>query len=200
MLGFDENVRDAKSSLRQEYLALRASIPTDKKEALDKKICALTTSLASFRFADTVLIYSPIGSELNVMPIAEKAWAMGKRVAFPRSNAALKTMDFKYVGSADELIEGEYSIPEPAEDAESVKDFSRSICIVPGLIFDREGYRIGYGKGFYDRFFNSYNETKIGLAYYGFILDYVPRGRFDKHVDILVSEKGVSLAEPPKTK
>lgn len=200
MSGFDENVKEVKSSLRQKYKDIRAAIPTNEKTALDKKICSFATSLASFRFADTILIYYPIGSEINVMPIAERAWAMGKRVAFPLSNAEEKTMEFKYVGSTDELTKGEYSIPEPREDAESVRDFSRSVCIVPGLIFDREGYRIGYGKGFYDRFLCSYTETKVGLAYSDLILDYVPRGRFDKHVDILVSEKGVSLAEPTKTK
>lgn len=200
MSGFDENVKDQKNILRQRYRALRDSISPDQKKALDERICAITVSLASFRFSDTILMYAPTGSEIDITPIARHAWSLGKKVAFPRCNISDRTMDFKYVDSLDALYVGEYSILEPPASAESVKDFSRSICIVPGLIFDREGFRVGYGKGYYDRFLSNYNETRLGLVYSDFILDYVPRGRFDRSVDTLVCEKGVSIAETPKSK
>jgi 5-formyltetrahydrofolate cyclo-ligase len=145
-------------------------------------------------------MYAPTGSEIDITPIARHAWSLGKKVAFPRCNISDRTMDFKYVDSLDALCIGEYSILEPPASAESVKDFSRSICIVPGLLFDREGFRVGYGKGYYDRFLSNYNETRLGLVYSDFILDYVPRGRFDRSVDTLVCEKGVSIAETPKSK
>ena len=73
-------------------------------------------------------------------------------------------------------------------------DYSKSICIIPGIVFDSEGYRVGYGKGYYDRFLAAYDGTKFGLVYSECILPSVPRGRFDRHVDILISEKGVKLA------
>lgn len=194
MIHDNENVKEAKNELRKKYKLLRGALSKEEKKALDEAICSQTVSLASFRFADTVLIYAPTGSEIDVLPIACYAIECGKRVAFPRCNATDHTMEFKYVSSLDELYEGEYSIREPAEDAESVTDFSRSICIVPALVFDRAGYRIGYGKGYYDRFLGGYTETKLGLVYSDFILDRVPRGRFDRHVDILVCEKGVKIA------
>ena len=190
----NENVKEAKKELRDKYKLLRSEISESEKKALDGAICSHTISLASFRFAETVLMYAPMGSEIDVLPIARYALECGKRVAFPRCNKADHTMDFKYVSSLDELRVGEYSILEPDESAESVSDFSRSICIVPALVFDRAGFRVGYGKGYYDRFLGGYGESKLGLVYSDFILDRVPRGRFDRHVDILVSEKGVRIA------
>ena len=192
----NENVKEAKNELRKKYKLLRSELSPDEKKALDDAICALTVSLASFRFADTVLMYAPTGSEIDVLPIARYALECGKRVAFPRCNADDHTMEFKYVSSLDELCEGKYSIKEPSESAESVRDLSHSICIVPGLVFDKSGYRVGYGKGYYDRFLSTYKETKLGLVYSDFILDFVPPGRFDRHVDTLVCEKGVRIANP----
>ena len=190
-----EQIRNTKNELRQSYKLLRAGISLDRKAELDRKICALAQTLACFRYADTVLMYAPTGSEIDVMPIAEAALKLHKRVAFPKCDPSNNTMIFKYVSSFDELSRGEYSLLEPSDDAESVVDFSHSICIVPGLVFDKEGYRVGYGKGYYDRFLNSYTETTLGLVYSDFILEKLPRGRFDHKVDILVCEKGVKLAK-----
>ena len=151
--------------------------------------------MVSFRYSDTILMYAPLEGEIDVMPIAEKALSLGTRVAFPRCVEDPRNLDFKYVDSVDELRSGSYSISEPPEELESVTDFSRSICIIPGVVFDKEGYRVGYGKGYYDRFLAAYDGTKFGLAYSECILPLVPRGRFDRHVDMLVSEKGASLAK-----
>ena len=187
-------VKTEKNALRKQYKLLRSELSEEEKQKLDRQICENTQSLASFRYAETVLMYAPTKGEINVMPIAEYALSCGKRIAFPRSNAENHTMDFKYVESLDSLVPGEFGIFEPSEDMPSVIDFSHSICIVPGLVFDKMGYRVGYGKGFYDRFFSNYRETKLGLIYSDFILDSVPRGRFDRRVDILVSERGVKIA------
>ena len=187
-------IRNEKNALRQKYKSLRTDISTDAKLALDQTICHTTVSLASFRYADTVLMYAPTGTEIDIFPIATFALQCGKKVAFPRCLTESHSMDFKYVTSLDELTKGEYSILEPPANAISVTDFSHSICIVPGLVFDNSGYRVGYGKGYYDRFLSTYRETKLGLVYSDFIIDQVPRGMFDRRVDIIVSEKGVKLA------
>ena len=140
-------------------------------------------------------MYAPLEGEIDVISIAERALSLGKKVAFPRCVEDPRNLDFKYVGSLDELKSGSYSISEPPEELESVTDFSKSICIIPGVVFDKEGFRVGYGKGYYDRFLANYDGTKFGLAYSECILPVVPRGRFDRHVDILISEKGASLAK-----
>ena len=193
-----QSVRDQKNALRKRFKLLRAELDENVKKALDMKICESLINLASYRYAETILMYAPAKGEINVLPIAEHALGCGKRIAFPICNTYDCTMEFKYVSSLDELICGEYSIPAPPRDAETVTDFSSSICIVPGLIFDSDGYRVGYGKGYYDRFLGSYNGSRIGLVYFDFILDRVPRGRYDRHVDIILSERGVKIASTEK--
>jgi 5-formyltetrahydrofolate cyclo-ligase len=190
-----DNVKDVKRKLRNQYKQYRLALPADVKADYDKKICEALVQLVSFKYSDTILMYAPLEGEIDVMPIAERALELGKRVAFPRCIEEPRNLDFKYVSSLDELKSGSYSIAEPTEDMESVTDLSRSICIIPGIVFDKDGYRVGYGKGYYDRFLAAYDGTKFGLAYSECILDSVPRGRFDRHVDILISEKGVKLAK-----
>ena len=191
----NDNVKDVKRKLRNQYKQYRLALPADVKADYDKKICEALMQLVSFKYSDTILMYAPLDGEIDVMPIAERALELGKRVAFPRCVEDPRNLDFKYVSSLDELKSGSYSIDEPSEDMESVTDLSKSICIIPGIVFDKEGYRVGYGKGYYDRFLAVYDGTKFGLAYSECILDSVPRGRFDRHVDILISEKGVKLAK-----
>lgn len=190
-----DNVKDVKRKLRNQYKQYRLALSADVKADYDKKICEALMQLVSFKYSDTILMYAPLEGEIDVMPIAERALELGKRVAFPRCVEEPRNLDFKYVSSLDELKSGSYSIAEPTEDMESVTDLSKSICIIPGIVFDKEGYRVGYGKGYYDRFLAVYDGTKFGLAYSECILDSVPRGRFDRHVDILISEKGVKLAK-----
>jgi 5-formyltetrahydrofolate cyclo-ligase len=190
-----DNVKDVKRKLRNQYKQYRLALPADVKADYDKKICEALVQLVSFKYSDTILMYAPLEGEIDVMPIAERALELGKRVAFPRCIEEPRNLDFKYVSSLDELKSGSYSIAEPTEDMESVTDLSRSICIIPGIVFDKDGYRVGYGKGYYDRFLAAYDGTKFGLAYSECILDSVPRRRFDRHVDILISEKGVKLAK-----
>ena len=105
-------------------------------------------------------------------------------------------MSYRAVSSLDELAPAAYGIPEPPEDApvyDPAKDSGSAICFVPGLVYDRMGYRVGYGKGFYDRYLSAFSGCKIGVVYSDYILKSVPRGRFDVKVDILLTEKGVKM-------
>ena len=191
----NDNVKDVKKKLRNQYKQYRLALPADVKADYDKRICDALMQMVSFRYSETILMYAPLEGEIDVMPIAEKALELGKKVAFPRCVEEPRNLDFKYVSSIDELRSGSYSIAEPTEDMESVTDFSRSVCIIPGVVFDVEGYRVGYGKGYYDRFLAAYDGTKFGLAYSECIINAVPRGRFDRHVDILISERGSKLVK-----
>lgn len=65
------------------------------------------------------------------------------------------------------------------------------ICIIPGIVYDKKGYRIGYGGGYYDRYLSSFKGTKVGVAYTDFIANSVPHGRFDLAVDVLITERGI---------
>jgi len=119
----------------------------------------------------------------------------GKQVAFPLCNVQNHTMEFYLVNSLDDLQEnGAFGTPEPKEHCEmfSKKQPAGSIvCVVPTIVYDPKGYRLGYGKGFYDRYLSDCPCTKVGMVYSDFMVKQVPRGRFDLSVDVLVTEKGV---------
>ena len=78
-------------------------------------------------------------------------------------------------------------IPDPE------KDLGSAVCFVPGLVYDKAGYRLGYGKGFYDRYLSHFSGCTLGVVDSDYILPTVPRGRFDVSVNILLTEKGVKM-------
>ena len=194
----NDNTRELKNALRAEYKQLRAEMSEQTRRDRDSRICSAITALASYRFANTVLMYAPTENEIDVSAIALHAVGAGKRIAYPVCNTAEHTMEFKLVDHPSQLVKGSYSIPEPPADAPTVSDLADTICLVPGLVFDKNGDRVGYGKGYYDRFLSTYRQTKLGIVYSDFILERVPRGRFDRHVDILATERGIKLAATEK--
>lgn len=187
-------IKKEKDDLRQKYLVMRSEMARDVKKARDEAICKCTLGLVSFRYAEFVLLYSATENEIDVSLIAEAAFKAGKKVAFPRSDKETHTMRYHFVTSLDELSVDTYGIKEPPADApiyDPTKESGSAVCFVPGLLYDKAGYRLGYGKGFYDRYLSAFSGCKIGVIYSDYIMPAVPRGRFDVSVDILLTEKGV---------
>ena len=192
-------LKKEKDAIRKACASVRDSIPMDEKSLLDAKIITAAGNMISFRHADIVLLYAPIKSEIDVMPIFELALSQGKRVAFPRCNIEERTMKFHFVSSMGDLESGAYGIREPKENLpvyDPEASTGGAICFVPGLAFDVYGYRLGYGKGYYDKFMEVFRGSTIGVAYTSQILPSLPKGRFDKHCDALITEKGI---KPLKT-
>ena len=191
-------IRAAKNAIREKHKKKRNAIPPDIKRGLDTKICNRIISLVSFRFAETVLLYAPISSEIDISPVAEAALSAGKRVAYPRCIPASSEMEVYYISSLDELAPGTMNIPEPSADARKLDfgDFdtrTKCLCIIPALAFDKRGYRLGYGKGYYDRYLSRFDCVRAGVIYGELLTEKVPNGRFDLKVDFIVSERGVVL-------
>ncbi len=194
-------IKREKDAIRQACAQRRDAMTEQEHKEFDSKILATATNLVSFRHADIILLYAPIKSEIDVMPIFQLAKEKGKRVAFPKCNKEERTMKFHFVDSLDELEPCAYGIREPKEEAEiydpEVSQGS-ALCFVPGLAFDAYGYRLGYGKGYYDKFMNKFKGSCVGVAYTHQILPSLPKGRFDKHCDILVTEKGIKTLKIEK--
>lgn len=189
-------IRAQKNEIRARIKAYRSGLPAEERALRDERICALFLASITYRYAKVLLMYAPLDGEIDVMPIARQALADGKTVAFPRCQTADCTMVYHTVSSPEALVPGYCGIREPAEDAPvwhpggaSAKD--HPVCIVPGMVFDRAGYRIGYGKGYYDRFLTAFPGVRVGMIYADCVLPAVPRGRYDLSVDVLVTEKGV---------
>ena len=191
------SLKDEKNELRKQCTLIRDQLDPAKKEEADKKIVRLFTGLSSYRFASLVLLYAPIKSEIDVRPIMYAALEGGKRLALPLCEKEPGIMTFRLIEDPKELVEGAFGVPEPSQNApvcsaEMLRQ-KDSIVAVPALAFDRQGYRLGYGKGYYDRFLSDFGGVSVGLLYRNLLLDRVPRGFYDRKVDLLISEKGVSL-------
>lgn len=186
-------VKNEKIRLRSQLLAQRERFDPAEKAEIESKIFGYLRQLATYRYSDTVLLYSPIKGELDVNKVARAALSDGKRIAYPVTDPSSRTMRFYYVNSTDELSTGTYGIPEPPAGSELfVENVSvHTMCIVPALAFDYEGYRLGYGKGFYDRFLATFSGVKVGLIPAQFLFVRLPRGRYDVAVDVIITEDGV---------
>ena len=194
-------IKKQKDDIREEYKQRRVEMPMEERHRRDEAICHVAEGLVSFRYAEYVLLYAATEGEIDVNAIAELALEKGKKVCFPRCDKKTHTMTYHIVNSLDELAVDSYGILEPAEDApiyEPEKDTGAAVCFVPGLVYDKAGYRLGYGKGFYDRYLSAFSGCTIGVVYSDYILPVVPRGRFDVSVDILLTEKGVKITKQGK--
>lgn len=192
--GFE--IREKKCAIREEYRQKRRALAADRKQESDARICSLFLQSITYRYAETLFLYAPLPDEIDIMPIARQALADGKTVAFPRCDDRSCTMQYHRVRDLSELVPGAYGISEPPEDAPVLSCQTEAagghpVCIVPGLVFDGDGYRVGYGKGYYDRYLADFAGVRVGMVYADFVLPRIPRGRFDLSVDVLVTEKGV---------
>lgn len=190
-------LRRHKNQIRADFRARRTSLTLEKKQALDTKLCNRFLSLASYRFAEAVLVYAPLPGEIDIYPIIRDALKKGKTVAFPRCTDNESAMTYHIVEDLSLLKKGSYGIMEPPENApvydKALSFKSPTLCFVPALCYDRNGYRLGYGKGYYDRYLSRFGGVKMGLCYSDFVVDSLPRGRYDASVDFLITEKGVLI-------
>lgn len=176
-----------KSELRQFYREKRKNLVD--KDTKDKQICERFLSDELYKKVKTLLCYAALKDEINIDSIIEKALKDGKRVALPRCSDLDGNMDFYYIKSLSDLSVGAFGIREPDPDTcEKVQDFSDYVCLVPALAFDESGYRLGYGKGYYDRFLKKFIIISVGLCYNEFLRDTLPVEMHDEAVYYIVTE------------
>ena len=191
--GFRPNVKEQKAELRKKFREKRAALLPEKKKEMDAALCRRLSSLVSVRYADEILSFSPLAGEIDVSSFNLYALENGKALYLPRCIKGTPEMRFHLVESLSELSPGSFSINEPSEDAPvwANERGKNAVCIIPAMSYDAGGYRLGYGKGYYDRHLSSKSVLKIGVCYTEFLSETLPRGRFDLSVDIIVTEKGI---------
>ena len=179
-----------KSDLRKKYKQLRKSI--QNKTELDRLICINFLQSDLYKKADAVLCYSSLPDEISTDLIINQALVDGKILALPVCTDNKGNMKFYIINSPSQLIAGSFSVMEP--DTECCKPFSFSsfpVCVVPALCFDKKGYRIGYGKGYYDKFLKKFTSVSVGLCYNTFIEDALPCDEFDEKVDFIITQSNI---------
>ncbi len=185
------NIKEMKALIRDEYKEKRKMIPVEERKKLDEEICKRFLALNSYRYADTILLYSPLKYEIDTSYIAKDALSKGKRIAYPRCIDG-NEMVYHLVTSEEQFSSGKYGIREPSEDLPVyINGKDNSICVLPAIVFDKKGYRLGYGKGYYDRFLSNFKGIKAGFIYSEFLIDEIPKGRYDLRSDLIITERGV---------
>jgi 5-formyltetrahydrofolate cyclo-ligase len=156
----------SKEILRNQVLGILNNI--NRTEHLKKSLEITNRVLASdeFRSADTIGITISRYPEVDTRPLIEAAWAAGKRIAVPKCIHATREMDFRLITSYDSLETVYMGLFEPITDETlSVEKKGIDLQIVPGVVFSDEGYRIGFGGGYYDRYMSDYNGATLSLAF-----------------------------------
>lgn len=177
-----------KSELRKQILLLRNSFGEEKRQECSQKIAQRLYGLAEYKDCSEIFCYFSKKNEISTEDIIRKALREGKKTALPVCIG--DEMIFRYIGGFEDLEKGSFGVYEPKSRCPQAIAEKSTVCIVPGLCYNGNGYRIGYGKGFYDKFLAKNPCIKIGLCYEEFIIDFVPQ-KNDIPTDIIVSENKV---------
>lgn len=159
--------QESKKALRKEMLAIRSSIGAEERARIDADLARNVMSLPEYTRADALFAYLSFGAEVDTRALIEDAWARGIAVALPRCVPGTREMTWHRVESFDGLVRSAFGVDEPADDDETridPADYARAIALVPGLTFDPQGYRLGYGGGFYDTFLARFPGCPVGLC------------------------------------
>lgn len=169
-----------KQILRNKYKEIRKTIKDKEKQ--DKIIFNKVINLEEYKKSNLILTYVSLKDEVDTIKLIEYSLKIYKNVAVPKCEG--DEIVFYYINSLEDLEERSFGILESRTN-ERVNNFNNSICIVPGIAFDKQNNRIGYGRGFYDRFLENYNGLKVGLTYKECICDEIDADENDIKMDII---------------
>lgn len=194
---------ETKAELREELMARRGELGEAVRAAADERIAHAVLDWAGFREAPLMLSYVSVGAEVDTRALIAAALAQGKQVAVPRCVPGTRRMEWHRI-EGPKWLEGlrpsAFGIPEPTENPDTLLGSfpANALALVPGLAFDRTGFRIGYGGGYYDRFLAQFPGRALGLVRNGFLLESLATlGAADAHdlpVPRLATEAGIIAA------
>lgn len=200
------DMRETKRRMRETMERLRKEIPAPVREEASAAICrhlfGLCENLAGGRALLTIMSFMPFRGEVDVLPLTRNLWAEGYLVAMPKIDRGTNRMKVYLVKSMADMEPGACGIMEPKKNCALVQNVSIDLVVMPGLAFDRAGGRLGYGGGYYDRFFRDWMEeglkipTKVGVCYDRQLADKIPMEIHDCRVDCVVTEQGILEARP----
>ena len=173
-----------KKELRAEIRAKKRAMTPEAIEEKSRLLGQLFRNCDAYRNAKTIYGYLPYNQEVRTVPMLEAALADGKRVAVPKVYG--EEMRFIYLTDLTRVSKGYAGIPEPMDDAPIAED-DTALVLMPGLVFDPQGHRIGYGGGFYDRFLSQEpHHPTVALCYDFQVVEQLETERFDIPVDLVL--------------
>ena len=173
-----------KSSLRKLLLARRDNLSADFIGIASKQIQKNLKKIESYRDSNVIACYYSIGSEVKTQDIIQEILSEGKTLALPRIED--DTLVFCCVKKFEDLEKGEFGIMEPKHNCPKLKKFD--VILVPAVAMTKDGHRLGYGKGFYDKFLTGKNIVTIALTYSKLVVKKIPKSNVDVPIEWVVTE------------
>ena len=193
------DIRQVKRGLRKKFREIRLAMDPQDKAAWDRRITANLLRSPRYRKAKRVLLFVSKPIEIDTHSLIRTALQQGKQVLLPRCLNEQGHMEFFAIQSWEDLVPGLYGLLEPdPERCPCIQTFQPTdFCLVPGFSFDAKGYRLGFGKGYYDRFLSRFSGVTAGACYHCCTTQSLPHGRYDRPVDYLFTERYVRRLAPP---
>ena len=174
-----------KKALRAEIRAKKRALTPAQIEDASRRLAALLFDHPAYQAAKSVYGYLSYNQEVRTADILRQAQADGKRVAVPKVFG--ETMKFLWLDDLSAVAPGAYNIPEPVADGPEADD-ETALILMPGLAFDPEGHRCGYGGGFYDKYLAAHKEHPTIALCYGFqMYEHLDVDEFDIPVDAVIA-------------
>ena len=173
-----------KAALRREIRETKKAMSIEEIEVRSAHLGELFAQTEAYKNAKTIYGYMPYNQEVRTIPIVERAIRDGKRVAVPKVYGDV--MKFIYLDDLTQVEKSDMGIPEPVAD-EPVAEDQTALVLMPGLAFDKEGHRIGYGGGFYDKFLMAEpKHPTVALCYEFQMYAHLDTEEFDIPVDLVL--------------
>lgn len=180
-----------KNELRKKYLALRKEKKEFELLESSEKIIEKLKSINSFKTAKTVMVYVSFRNEVYTHNLIKELLLKKVRVCVPLCNSVDLSMTAREITDFSDLKEGSYGILEPLEESRIIPKEEIDFVVVPGCVFSRTGHRIGYGKGYYDRFLENTKAVTCGLCYEFSLVSELPYEKTDIGLDFIVTENEI---------
>ena len=177
---------EQKKDIRKQVLTIRKHISKKEWEEKSRVISSKVITHPFFLNADTIYCYVDYKNEVGTRAIIEEAWKLGKRVAVPK--IVEDEMLFYYIESYSDLAEGYKGIPEP--NTEECACTEEGLVIMPGVAFDYNRHRLGYGKGFYDRYLCTKKQLcTLAICFECQMVEDIPTDKYDIFPEVLITEE-----------
>jgi len=184
---------ETKAEIRKRILEIRKNLSEEEIAAKSEAILQNVLKTPEYEEAVNILLYADYSHEVMTRGIFENAILRKKRVYFPKTDSFTNTMEFYQITAKNQLVRGYKGILEPKGDIRYRFRFNvreDTLIILPGVAFDTFGYRIGYGKGYYDRYLaNKRQMSRVALAFSCQIVDEIPKEIHDIKMDKIVTEE-----------
>lgn len=190
-----EDVKLQRGELRRRMLEQRGQLRAEQRLEMERALLQRLCALPAIQKAGVFFVYCSYRSEVGTGELIDQLLRLGKTVCVPLCDAAAVSMvAVRITDPSKDLLPGYKGIPEPhpqLASTQSIEATSLEVVIIPGAVFDRRGYRLGYGGGYYDRFLalEAPQALRVGLAFDLQLVEHLPDAVHDVPLDLLVTER-----------